>query len=476
MSDPPRKYQDKEAFVTGHSGSTFYEILLLCMVIPLGLNLYCKLLPFFTKDNQSNTKLLGLEFVTLLLPMLVVQTNLLDNIIAGHAMLLSGMALLSLLVPYQQLALQKDMNMSRNEIKRPTFLSIHRSSVYLLTTIAILAVDFPLFPRKYCKTEVCGYGWMDLGAASFVIIAGWTSSLSSSDNAKGGTSTGPEMMYYRAAKKCAPLLLIGLIRLITNKGLEYQEHVSEYGVHWNFFFTLCFIEGFMVVWKSRMKHVKGIPMDGIIALSTMMTYQFYLSAGGQEFIENGMRRCSSNPSDSWSMCDVMYANREGILGLVGYISLRLLSEQIGRFCLVYTTSILKQQRLLITTLALWVIHLVLTVGLQIPTSRRSTNLPFIIWALAHNMTILSFIYYVTNTYSQIYDNKPLPMPCILNAVNGNGLAVFLLSNVLTGLVNLTLDTLHASDTKAILVLFIYLGLVCGATLSLDKLLTNKNNR
>lgn len=464
MTEQPRKYQDKEAFVTGHSGFTFYEILMLCMVIPLGLNLYYKLLPFFTDDCK--TKLLGLEFVTLLLPMLVVQTNLLDS--AGHAMLLLGMSLLSLLVPYKQL-LHKDT--SHNEIRRPTFLSIHRSSVYLLTTIAILAVDFPLFPRKYCKTEVCGYGWMDLGAASFVIIAGWTSSLSSRD-AEGGTSA---MMYYRAMKKCMPLLLIGLIRLVTNKGLEYQEHVSEYGVHWNFFFTLCFMEGFMVVW-NRLKHMNGVPIDGIVALSTMITYQFYLSSGGQDFIENGKRRCSSDPSDSWSTCDVIYANREGILGLVGYISLRLLSEQIGQFCFSYTTPILKQQRLLVTTLALWVIHLALTVALQLPTSRRSTNLPFIIWALAHNMTILSFVYHVTNTFSQIYENKPPPMPCILDAVNQYGLAVFLLSNVLTGLVNLTVDTLHASDAKAVLVLLVYLGLVCVGTLLLENLLTHKKNR
>ena len=34
------------------------------------------------------------------------------------------------------------------------------------------------------------------------------------------------------------VLLLGFIRYFTNKSVDYQEHHSEYGMHWNFFFCI----------------------------------------------------------------------------------------------------------------------------------------------------------------------------------------------------------------------------------------------
>jgi len=284
----------------------------------------------------------------------------------------------------------------------------------------------------------------------------------------------------KAIKKCTPLLLLGFLRLATNKGLEYQEHVSEYGVHWNFFLTLCCVEGIMVMWKG-IRHKVGclsteMPLDSTLAFLMMVPYQLFLSSGGgQEFIENGDRTCNDShvavlPSwlvaDLPSLCYAFVANREGVLGVVGYLSLRLLSEDVARICFwpKQTASLNKNQelvgmRMLIASSTLWAAHLCLTEGFQIPTSRRSTNASFLLWSLSHNMSLLYLIHRVMANWCK-------HTPPILESVNRFGLAVFLASNVLTGLVNLTIDTLHTSNATAMFVLSVYLVLVCAMALLL----------
>jgi len=479
-----RKYHEKEEFVTGHSGTSPHEILLLCLVIPIGLQLYYKLHHYAaasTSNSRKHSMIMKIyqsdviiEFITLIVPMLLVQTSLFRPMF-----LLLGMLLLCRLVP-QSTSIGTNKTAYKYQYnKRPAFLTIHRSCVYILTTSAILAVDFNIFPRSFCKTEVSGYGWMDLGAASFIIIAGWASALSSSSlKYNRQTATSTSTLAKKAILKCTPLLVIGLIRLATNKGLEYQEHVSEYGVHWNFFFTLCFVEGFMVVWKGLKRNLastnNNLPLDFILALFMMIPYQIYLSyGGGQEFIENGERRCNN---DSF-MCNAYVANREGILGVIGYLSLRLLSEDIGRICLLPRIGDSKKQtndkssvqrRLFVASSMLWMAHICLTLGLQIPTSRRSTNASFILWSLAHNMSLLCMIHYVIMGTEVNERSSAQHTPKILEAVNRYGLVVFLSSNILTGLVNLFLDTLHSSDGKAMFILSIYLTAVCGIALLLDR--------
>lgn len=44
-----------------------------------------------------------------------------------------------------------------------------------------------------------------------------------------------------AARAAVPLLVLGLARAVSVKATAYAEHVSEYGVHWNYFFTLAVV-------------------------------------------------------------------------------------------------------------------------------------------------------------------------------------------------------------------------------------------
>lgn len=52
---------------------------------------------------------------------------------------------------------------------RPSFITNFRATVNLATAICILAVDFAVFPRRFCKVETFGKGFMDAGVASFVL-------------------------------------------------------------------------------------------------------------------------------------------------------------------------------------------------------------------------------------------------------------------------------------------------------------------
>jgi len=54
-------------------------------------------------------------------------------------------------------------------------------------------------------------------------------------------SVGKVSRILKSLTSTAPLWLLGFGRLLSVKGTGYHEHVTEYGVHWNFFFTLAIV-------------------------------------------------------------------------------------------------------------------------------------------------------------------------------------------------------------------------------------------
>ena len=60
------------------------------------------------------------------------------------------------------------------------------------------------------------------------------------------------------------------------------------------------------------------------------------------------------------------------------------------------------------------------------------------------------------------------VPLLLNAVNRNQLAVFLVANPLTGIVNLSMRTIYTPDATALWVLAGYLAAVCGVAVALRR--------
>ncbi len=432
--------EQKEAFVTGHDGTTPWEVLGVCLSAPVSLACYQSFEKHFGPVNKATGILL--EALLVWFPMVLCQTNYLYPY-GVIVMILQVAVVVGAHVDKEKR--KKDGNdisvsstplIMSKQSSRLEFLTAYRSSILYLTFIAILAVDFPVFPRRFCKTEVTGFGLMDVGAASFCISAGFVS-----PKARGKTTS------WRKAVHTLPLVALGLIRILTNRELEYQEHVSEYGLHWNFFFTMGILALVppLIPWAPTW----------ILPVIVMCVYQVALSLGGlQDYIVSAPRYCNSiHDKEQMSiLCHLFAANREGILGCLGYLSLFFWGEWIGHEYLWKQTDGLLQISIL-----LWIVLGIFHTFLNIPISRRSTNATFCIWAAAHNMILLTFLKWTTSSR----------VPWVWETVNRYGLWMFLIANLLTGLVNLTVPTLEMNDPAALVIVFGYICCVGMAALLVD---------
>jgi phosphatidylinositol glycan class W len=436
--------EQKEAFVTGHDGTTPWEIVWVSLAGPLGVAL-CQ---YLCRNIKSKPQQVVIEAVVLWFPMILSQSNFLYPWASG-ILVLQGIAwaYFRYVVPNNTTKTTKETEESQQQQQQQQpkakqsldYLTAYRSVVSLMTFVAILAVDFHVFPRRFAKTETQGYGLMDLGAASFAISAGIVT-----PKARGKEQSHKFLLHL------LPLILIGVIRIITNKSLEYQEHVSEYGVHWNFFFTM----GVLAVIPRCIDH---FPPSWILPTAIMVLYEFHLVAlGFQSFIERAPRSCDELLTQPSILCSLVFGNREGLLGSFGYLALFFFGEWVGAAFLWKTVASKWSMEKLCGVL--WAVLAVVT--RVIPVSRRSTNISFCLWALAHNVLLLVLLKYVV---------VHPPLPLVLERLNRNGLALFLIANLLTGLVNLTIPTLDISDGWALLILFGYISVVGVAALLLDAL-------
>ena len=347
---------------------------------------------------------------------------------------------------------------------RKNFITVFRGGAMLMTIISILAVDFRCFPRTHAKTETFGTGLMDLGVGIFIASSGitsrwarshsrWAHRGSAVDFQRGGSAKDA---LWAQAQWGIPLVL-GVLRLVVLKALNYQEHVTEYGEHWNFFLTI----GGVWALSTVLHRVVAPPLVAPVAVVILLLHQLLLSASGGAFttwVLSGSRDGS-----------FFAANREGILSLGPCTGLYLLVEDISRrsfFSSISRKHIVELWRykfLKLGTLAmaLWVARGLVAALVQ-PTSRRLCNLAYVLWVLATSTTLL-----VALGLADLFATT-IPNSRVLDALNRSQLPTFIIANLATGLVNLSMDTIGASDATAGLVLTMYLVAVILASVLLDQ--------
>ncbi|XP_036306641.1 phosphatidylinositol-glycan biosynthesis class W protein isoform X2 [Pipistrellus kuhlii] len=359
-------------------------------------------------------------------------------------------------------------------------ISCFRVITSAFTAVAILAVDFPLFPRRYAKTELYGTGAMDFGAGGFVF---------------GMAMVCPEIRRkYMAGSRCDrftkslysvwPLVLLGAGRLIIIKSIGYQEHITEYGVHWNFFFTLIVVK----LVTSLLLMFFPPNKSWIVAIGTAVLYQLALDL-------TPLKRLILYGTDgSGTRVGLLNANREGIMSTLGYVVIHMAGVQTGSYVLKKRSHIKDWIKvaygILLLAISLFVSLYIVQVYVE-AVSRRMANLAFCIWIVASSLILLSCLLLgdIILSFTKFLIQGALvpcswklvqspatskkrseslvseaegkkPSLCLITAINRNQLIFFLLSNITTGLINLMVDTLHSSTLWAFFLLNLYMFTNC----------------
>lgn len=378
------------------------------------------------------------------------------------------------------------------------FITTYRGAMMIITCVCILAVDFNIFPRRFAKVENWGTSLMDMGVGSFVFGAGVVSARQElKDELKDDRANRSTFLerFNNSLRHSIPLLALGFIRLYSVKASNYQEHVTEYGVHWNFFFTLGLLPPLVTIFQA---FFRIIPSYQALAFIIVLPYEmsFWYSDVGY-YIFTAERT------------DFFSSNREGIYSLIGYLAIFLAGQGIGMEALKrdvdaftpmtsedeWVASVLggdesvaavRKQRThnSLIKLAKWtgiwiVVYALLTgrYGPRLTVSRRLCNLPYLAWVCAFNCwQLLLFraiegfnfpLLYKANNRVTERERCAKATSKVLQAFNRNGLAIFGLANVLTGLVNMYLPTLDMGDFESMVVLTGYMGTLTAVGLALD---------
>ena len=358
------------------------------------------------------------------------------------------------------------------------FITAYRGGMMIITCLSILAVDFKVFPRRFAKVETWGTSLMDLGVGSFVFSAGVVSARSIIRDRLAGNTASAGSRLLLSTRQSLPLILLGLIRMYGVKEMDLAEHTTEFGVHWNFFFTLALLPPSMALVQFL---PPTTPTLALISLALGSAYQIIL----------GLTRLKAYILTA-PRTDIISQNREGIFSFFGYLAIFVAGQSIGldllsrasgssdRATAVFARRILLK-RLISYSVALSLLTALLTsfrYGLDLRISRRLANFPYVLWVSAFNCgqitlfcaietLIFPGVHRATDKVSESREVDKAISP-VLKAFNRNGLAIFLVANLLTGQVNFRINTLTMSNAGALAIMSAYAALLTVIAVTLDQ--------
>ncbi|XP_044267891.1 uncharacterized protein At4g17910 [Tribolium madens] len=421
------------------TGTTPYEI----VAVILPSLFYTTITSIIVSLLQTKTKSLPLqfsiEFLTLVLPIILNVTVLSDYTVE----LLSTFFIITLSLI---LWLRSSNPLYEKPPKAPQnrdYLTNSRSTINVISVVAILAVDFLIFPRRFAKTKSYGYSLMDVGVGLFIFSNGIVDT--------GQTDLG------KALKGSVPLLVLGVGRFFVTKLIGYHVPVTEYGVHWNFFISLAVIK--IVV--SLIFGVVKVKYIFINATMLLISHESLLQSGLKNFVMGSHKRSN-----------FLTANREGIISCLGYASLYMFSTNFSYFVgLKKGPEGVKKTIIKFVFLTTLMLFLSQICEKYCGISRKLANMAYCFWVLFIGIFMTGLYYIFGKILEDTFRNKlhvNLQLPFILQAINYNGLVFFLISNLLTGLVNVLCDTLNVSSVISLVIISVYMLINCAIVCFLFK--------
>ena len=230
-------------------------------------------------------------------------------------------------------------------------------------------------------------------------------------------------------------------------------------LHWNLFFTLAAVA--IVAPFIERRHACAAWQRAAWCTALLSLHQLALSWGGlRSFVRNA-------PRTGW-----VSANKEGLVSLPGYLALSLAggcAADLFRACLVPPSMSHTMGPLAFgaAALAMWVASELLDVAVE-PTSRRVCNAAYVAWIAAQTLLSLGLcalpslpavplLHHHHHHPQQQQHEVELPL---LEAVGHQPLGFFLAANLLTGAVNLAMETDSADALSAAMILAAYMALLC----------------
>eukprot|EP00347_Sterkiella_histriomuscorum_P004320 403360893 len=482
--------QLKEDIVSGYNGGTKLEVYIICAFLPLAHMLHQVIITFFRQRNATFSKIrlnqhnsFAIQLVNMVVDYSITATPLIlccaipeynPQLYAG---ILSFIAML-VMIAHNDGKGKIMINIFREANPRGAFVIFENHRVINLfkktkqqeedsIKSANLKQELAKQSESQKKCQLTRQqrskqqrflgkaSLMDVGVGAVMFATGLSAR-------KVRESLGLKKMsflrdLYLTIKGNLIVTVAGSIRFFLLKDLNYQEHLTEWGAHWNFFATISVVN-FALVFIRDIKH------SLLISLVLMTGYEFALTSFGlKNYILYGPRN------------DIISANREGIFSTFGYLSLSLLGMTFGRqiFTSLAVTNNIKPndqddkkleleeqrqkelgliKRFSIFSVLIW-LCMTLSEDVFEPASRRLCNMTYVLWQVLLLQSLTLYCFVVDRILIHHEGNV------LIDVINYNQLLFFCAANLLTGLVNLKVKTIFQDFWTSLAYTFGYLLIV-----------------